>query len=138
MKLLNTTAAAILGVAAALSAGVLTRAAPAEALPPGTYFCHTHLVPVQQQCPAAPPAPDRWVACPSETLYFVLDDPGKCRGNLPRNRFPDEAYTMNCWGRNIYLGKICPQYQPQTYEWQKCWNAPGDIWTLDGDCNRPS
>ncbi|MBS9535142.1 hypothetical protein KIH27_16265 [Mycobacterium sp. M1] len=133
MKLVNTAAAVTLGVATTLGAGVLVRAAPAEALPPGTYFCWSHLVPNTQQCPPVPPWGDRWVACPSETLYFVLDDVNKCIGNISAA----DTYTFNCWGRNMVLGKICPPVAPPPDNWRPCPNLPGNVWTLDGDCHRP-
>ncbi|MGV0634848.1 hypothetical protein ABQE69_12785 [Mycolicibacillus trivialis] len=132
MKMLKTAAAAAMGAATALGAGVLVATAPAQAIPDGTYWCWAHLVPNSQECPEVAPWGSRWVPCPSDALYFVLDDPSKCVGNIRMG-----YSTFNCWGREMQLGKICPPAAPKDWEWKFC-PGPGapvpQTWTLDGIC----
>ena len=75
MKTLNIAAATVLGIGVGLGAGVLVKAPEAQAgLPPGTYWCWSHLVPNYQKCPDIPPWGSRWKACGSNPVLFVLDD----------------------------------------------------------------
>ncbi|MCB0929501.1 MAG: hypothetical protein U0R77_12270 [Mycolicibacterium insubricum] len=107
MKTLNIAAATVLGIGVGLGAGVLVKAPEAQAgLPPGTYWCWSHLVPNYQKCPDIPPWGSRWKACGSNPVLFVLYD------------------TM------------CPAVPPGPDNWLPCPNLDHDVYTLDGDCAR--
>lgn len=136
MKLLNTVAAAVTGCVAALGVGVLlgTPAAHAD-LPPGTYWCHAHLVPVAQSCPAVPPWGTRWTECPgSRGGLFTLDNNTAACSSARYD--PDRMYTFDCWGHNLILGKVCPPVRPADSDFTPCWAmASPTVYGIYGDCS---
>jgi hypothetical protein len=132
MKTLNIAAATVLGIGVGRGAGVGVKAPEAQAgLPPGTYWCWSHLVPNYQKCPDIPPWGSRWKACGSNPVLFVLDDT-----MCPAPPDPNQVYTFNCWGKEMKLGKICPAVPPGPDNWLPCPNLGHDVYTLDGDCAR--
>ncbi len=131
MKWLNTVTAAVTGGIAALGAGVLLGAPAAQAdLPPGTYWCWSHLVPQAQQCPAVPPWGTRWTQCPgSQGGLFTLDNNDAACGSASYD--PSRLYTFTCWDHEMRLGDVCPPLRPQPSAWIHC----GSVYVLnDADC----